>query len=163
MKSCQVYFCSSKGGRLACYVEPTFQRECCADIRKIIPAGILPDSLAGGIARVSNLKNAKVVTSPSGKKVFMLTRGSRPCTFGHLELTGCVPFFSSGGAVSGRRGRRYPLLGLAHGHGLQGGPPRAGTPTILPNFAISFLVAWLTAFPPSGRADHDRVCSQSLR
>lgn len=39
------------------------------DIRKIIPADILPDSLAGGIARVSNLKNSKVVTSPSGKKV----------------------------------------------------------------------------------------------
>ena len=42
-----------------------------ADIRKIIPAEILPDSLAGGIARVSNLKNSKVVTSPSGKKVWI--------------------------------------------------------------------------------------------
>lgn len=39
------------------------------DIRKIIPAEILPDSLASGIARVSNLKNAKVVTAPTGKKV----------------------------------------------------------------------------------------------
>jgi hypothetical protein len=36
----------------------------------------LPDSLAGGIARVSNLKNAKVVTSPSGKKVCILAYGS---------------------------------------------------------------------------------------
>jgi hypothetical protein len=40
-----------------------------ADVRKIIPADILPDSLASGIARVANLKNSKVVTSPTGKKV----------------------------------------------------------------------------------------------
>lgn len=45
----------------------------CSDIRKIIPADILPDSLAGGIARVSNLKNSKVVTAPSGKKVNIMS------------------------------------------------------------------------------------------
>ena len=47
-------------------------RHHCTDIRKIIPAEILPDSLAGGIARVANLKNSKVVTSPSGKKACLL-------------------------------------------------------------------------------------------
>mmetsp|Transcript_39467 Transcript_39467/g.68396 ORF Transcript_39467/g.68396 Transcript_39467/m.68396 type:complete len:288 (-) Transcript_39467:106-969(-) len=49
--------------------------EVLSDIRKIIPAEILPDSLAGGIARVSNLKNSKVVTSPSGKKVVLAQAG----------------------------------------------------------------------------------------
>lgn len=44
------------------------------DIRKIIPAEILPDSLAAGIARVANLKNAKVVTAPCGKKVLYRSR-----------------------------------------------------------------------------------------
>lgn len=60
------------------------------DIRKIIPAEILPDSLAGGIARVSNLKNSKVVTSPSGKKVVLSQAGEIDATHYLDSQTGSV-------------------------------------------------------------------------
>lgn len=49
--------------------------EVLSDIRKIIPSEILTDSLASGIARVANIKNCKVVTAPSGKKVVLAQAG----------------------------------------------------------------------------------------
>jgi len=64
--------------------------EVLSDIRKIIPAEILPDSLAGGIARVSNLKNSKVVTSPSGKKVVLSQAGEIDATHYLDSQTGSV-------------------------------------------------------------------------
>jgi len=65
-------------------------QEVLADIRKIIPADILPDSLAGGIARVSNLKNAKVVTAPSGKKVVLTQAGEVDATHYLCPHTGTI-------------------------------------------------------------------------
>lgn len=41
------------------------------DVRKLVPTGLLTDALATGIARAYNLKNGKVVTSPSGNKVLL--------------------------------------------------------------------------------------------
>ena len=49
--------------------------EVLADVRKILPAGILPDSLAAGMARAHNSKTHKVVTAPSGKKVVVSAAG----------------------------------------------------------------------------------------
>lgn len=42
--------------------------EVLADVRKIVSEDLLTDALVNGIARVSNLKNSKVVVTPSGKK-----------------------------------------------------------------------------------------------
>lgn len=39
------------------------------DVTKLLPEDLLTDSLAGGMARASNLKNSKIVTAPSGKMV----------------------------------------------------------------------------------------------
>lgn len=49
--------------------------EVLADVKKIIPADLLSDALAGGIARVSNVKNSKVVETPAGKKVLITQAG----------------------------------------------------------------------------------------
>lgn len=46
-----------------------------SDVRRILPAGILPDSLAAGMARAYNNKTSKVVTAPSGKKVVISAAG----------------------------------------------------------------------------------------
>jgi len=46
-------------------------QEVLTDVRKIVSEELLTDSLVNGIARVSNLKNSRVVTSPSGKKIVM--------------------------------------------------------------------------------------------
>jgi len=46
-------------------------QEVLTDVRKIVSEDLLTDSLVNGIARVSNLKNSRVVVSPSGKKIVM--------------------------------------------------------------------------------------------
>jgi len=45
--------------------------EVLADVKKLVTSELLTDSLISGIARVSNLKNSKVVTAPSGAKVLL--------------------------------------------------------------------------------------------
>lgn len=45
------------------------------DVRKIIPADMMSDALAGGIARVANLKNNQIVKAPSGKQVVLNQAG----------------------------------------------------------------------------------------
>ena len=40
-----------------------------ADVRKLLPEGLLTEQLATGIARVYNTRTGKVVTAPSGRKV----------------------------------------------------------------------------------------------
>ena len=42
-----------------------------SDTRKLIPGGILSDSIATGIARVYNTRNSAVVNAPSGEKVYI--------------------------------------------------------------------------------------------
>eukprot|EP01039_Chlorochromonas_danica_P004217 gene4219-4634_t len=73
--------------------------EILADVRKIIPEKIIPDSVAAGIARAANIKTGKVVTTPSGRKAVLTTVGevdashyydpSSKATFAvdHLTLT----------------------------------------------------------------------------
>lgn len=50
------------------------------DVRKLLPAGILSDALATGIARVYNTKTGRVVTAPSGKKVVIAGPGEVDAT-----------------------------------------------------------------------------------
>lgn len=45
------------------------------DVRKIIQPDTLSDALAGGIARVANIKNNKVIKAPSGKQVLLHQAG----------------------------------------------------------------------------------------
>lgn len=47
-----------------------------ADIRKILPAGLLEDPLAAGMARAYNTRTFKVVVSPSGNKVIIISQNS---------------------------------------------------------------------------------------
>ena len=42
-----------------------------ADVRRLLPEGLLTEQLATGIARVYNNRIGKVVTAPSGQKVNM--------------------------------------------------------------------------------------------
>ncbi len=44
------------------------------DVRKLVSSELLTDALVSGIARVSNLKNSKVVISPLGNKVIMTSQ-----------------------------------------------------------------------------------------
>jgi len=50
------------------------------DVTKLLPEDLLTDSLASGIARASNLKNAKIVTAPSGKNVVIHKAGEVDAT-----------------------------------------------------------------------------------
>lgn len=60
LQICQHYLLSSPPGQF---------KEVLSDVRKLIPSDLLSDALAGGIARVANLKNFAVVSAPSGNKV----------------------------------------------------------------------------------------------
>lgn len=46
-----------------------------SDVKKLLPEDVLTESLVGGMARVFNLKNSKVVTAPSGKNVVIHQAG----------------------------------------------------------------------------------------
>ena len=46
--------------------------EVLADVKKILPDGLLTDPLTVGIARAHNVKSGKVVTSPDDSKVLLL-------------------------------------------------------------------------------------------
>mmetsp|Transcript_21649 Transcript_21649/g.36258 ORF Transcript_21649/g.36258 Transcript_21649/m.36258 type:complete len:307 (+) Transcript_21649:108-1028(+) len=46
-------------------------QEVLQDVRKIVPPELISNELAGGIARVSNIKNSRVVVAPSGKKTVL--------------------------------------------------------------------------------------------
>jgi capping protein alpha len=49
--------------------------EVLSDVRKIVPNDLLSDSLANGIARISNLKNSKIVVSPLKQNLVIHTAG----------------------------------------------------------------------------------------
>ena len=55
-------------------------KEVSADVKKLIPSGILTDSLEMGIARAYNIKNNKVVKAPSGKNVTITKAGEIDAT-----------------------------------------------------------------------------------
>mmetsp|Transcript_3644 Transcript_3644/g.7888 ORF Transcript_3644/g.7888 Transcript_3644/m.7888 type:complete len:290 (-) Transcript_3644:205-1074(-) len=65
-------------------------REVLADVRKIIPADLLSDEMAGDIARVSNLRNGKVVVTPSGNKAVLTAAGEVDVTRYVDPKTGAV-------------------------------------------------------------------------
>jgi hypothetical protein len=62
----------------------------CVDVRKIIPEELLSDEMAGGFARLSNLKNAKVVSTPSGNKAVLTAVGEVDATRYVDPKTGAV-------------------------------------------------------------------------
>jgi len=54
--------------------------EVLTDVRKLVSTDLLTDSLVSGIARVSNLKNCKVVITPSGGKALICQAAERDNT-----------------------------------------------------------------------------------
>lgn len=81
LQICQHYLLSSPPGQF---------KEVLSDVRKLIPSDLLSDALAGGIARVANLKNFAVVTAPSGKKTILSSAGEIDPSHYFDPVTGSV-------------------------------------------------------------------------
>lgn len=139
------------------------------DIRKIIPAEILPDSLASGIARVSNLKNAKVVTAPTGKKVRWAVLCI--CRAGASTNFPLIIVHAKGCSVASWRNRCHSLLRPPQRHCVHGGPPDIGELGI---FFLRVRVVSLTAssftqttaeaaITPSGEFEAKEVLRNALQ
>jgi hypothetical protein len=48
---------------------------CFVDVKKIVSEEVLPDSVVAGIARVSNLRQSRLVVTPNGNKVVIAPAG----------------------------------------------------------------------------------------